>query len=162
MLRSLRLPPLISRHGAGIRGENLVAITFRVLGQWLFHYLSRSPQNMPKGLLNTLVLPFLFPREHLPPSHLLFVWLGHEWKAEPCFGGNRVNYHTDVTSSSGLQAMTHKSSPSLYVPQDLCTYPEPENPSILVWEALVHQDLLQTLWVLGQGAQCCQEPAVSW
>ena len=45
----------------------------------------------------------------------------------------------------------------------LATLPEPEleNPSILVRIALVHQDLLQTLRVLGQGAQCCQEPAVS-
>lgn len=67
MLRSLIPLPLISRHGAGIRGENLVAVNFRVLGQWFFHYLSHIPQNMPKGLLNTLVLPFLFPREHLPP-----------------------------------------------------------------------------------------------
>lgn len=40
------------------------------------------------------------------------------------------------------------------------TYPKVENPCILVWKALVHQDLLQTLRVLGQGAQCCQEPAV--
>lgn len=45
--------PLISWHGAGIRGENLVAVTFGVLGQWFFHYLSRTPQNIPKDSLTS-------------------------------------------------------------------------------------------------------------
>lgn len=128
---------LISWHGAGIRGENLVTVTFRVLGQWFFHYLSHTPQNMPKGLLNILVLPFLFPLKHPPCPDLLYVWLGHKWKAEPCFGGKRFNCHTDVTSCSGFQAVTQQES-LITEGLDLCTYPEPENPSILVWVALVH------------------------
>lgn len=47
----IMLLPLISPHGAGIRGENLVVVTFRVLGQWFFDYLSCTPQNMPKDSL---------------------------------------------------------------------------------------------------------------
>lgn len=49
----IMLLPLISPHGAGIRGENLVAVTFGVLGQWFFQYLSRTPQNMPKDSLTS-------------------------------------------------------------------------------------------------------------
>ena len=116
--------------------------------------------------LNVSVIQKKFTWEYFS-SHLSHEqWEGHEPRSFS--GATRCDSHISVSSTAQasspreasrqarpcVQRKTHRALPRR-------TYPEAENAGILVGEALVPQDLLQMLFVLCQGAQRCQEPAIS-